>query len=208
VEVAETEVAPTGDQPESIVTDVPAFPVLFVCVGNVCRSPFAERLLELRLRQAGVGPGVPVGSAGTRAAVGDAMHPRMRAHLEELGGSPDGFRSRQLTDAMLEEAGLVLVAGKDLRSAVLQQVPGALRRTFTVTELADLARAASPAASLPDLVRSCAGRRSTAHPDDYDVPDPIRGTPEVFDAVAATLERAVTDVARLIATTHHQETHA
>mgnify|MGYP002738687724 CR=1 FL=1 len=46
--------------------------ILTVCTGNVCRSPAAERLLEHTLN-----PSVTVRSAGTRALVGEPIHPPM-----------------------------------------------------------------------------------------------------------------------------------
>ena len=52
--------------------------------------------------------------------------------------SADGFAARQLTPAMVDESDLVLTATKAIRSRVLEDSPGALRRTFTVLELAAL----------------------------------------------------------------------
>lgn len=182
------------------MTRVPAFPVLFVCVGNVCRSPFGERLMRLRLDGVGATEGdVIVTSAGIMAAAGRAMHPAMAEHLEALGGSADGFVARQVQPPMIADAGLVLAATRDLRTRVLQEVPGALRRTFTVLELAELSRRTPAAATLPELVRRCADERSSLPAGDYDVPDPIRGGPEDFADCAATLDAAVTTIVRMFA---------
>ena len=51
------------------------FSVLVVCLGNVCRSPLAERVLRLRLAELPDGPAgtVRVSSAGIRALVGAPM---------------------------------------------------------------------------------------------------------------------------------------
>lgn len=40
--------------------------VLFVCLGNICRSPTAEGILRHKLREAGLGGQVEVASAGNR----------------------------------------------------------------------------------------------------------------------------------------------
>ncbi|HEY6934477.1 MAG TPA: adenylyl-sulfate kinase, partial [Marmoricola sp.] len=121
-----------------------AFRVLFVCIGNVCRSPFGERLLAARL----AGADVAVSSAGVAAMVGAPMSPEAAAELEQYGATADGFTARQLTPAMVRDADLVLTATRELRSRVLAETPSALRRTFTVLEFAallDLVEPATPA---------------------------------------------------------------
>ena len=71
------------------------FTILVVCLGNVCRSPLAERLLRMRFEQM-LGDGasaVHLSSAGVRALVGDPMNELSAAELRRLGGDPDGFVS-------------------------------------------------------------------------------------------------------------------
>src|SRR6185437_3085008 len=85
-----------------------AFPLLFVCTGNICRSPFAEILTRhlLRGRLGGrAAAAFDVSSAGVAAVVGSAMHPDSRAELAPWGldGAPaDGFVARQLQSSMIE----------------------------------------------------------------------------------------------------------
>ena len=122
------------------------FAVLTVCTGNICRSPAAERLLAARL---GAGSGVAVSSAGVGAVVGAPIPPPMAALLSGAGVSPDGFAARQLTAAMLRDSDLVLVLTRGHRARVVDVYPGAVRRTFTLRELARLAAAVGPDA-LPD----------------------------------------------------------
>src|SRR5690349_9488773 len=95
--------------PESIVdrmsslpaaSPAPAFRVLFVCIGNVCRSPVGERLLAARLPA----DRFEVGSAGVGAMVGYAMSKYAAAELEGYGGSSTGFAARQLTPELIEDA--------------------------------------------------------------------------------------------------------
>lgn len=68
------------------------FQVLFVCIGNVCRSPLGERLLAARLD----GERFEVRSAGIAAMVGSPMVPEAAAHLAAYGGGDEGFVSTQL----------------------------------------------------------------------------------------------------------------
>jgi protein-tyrosine phosphatase len=55
----------------------PAFTILFVCTGNICRSALAERLGRAYLNQwlRDTASAIRVVSAGTQAVVGSAMHP-------------------------------------------------------------------------------------------------------------------------------------
>lgn len=179
------------------------FPVLTVCLGNVCRSPLAERLLAVRLREHGVAD-PDVSSAGVRALVGRAMDPTSASELTARGGSADGFAARQLTDALVRPAGLVLVATKELRSRVLEESPGALRRTFTIRELAALCERLVPNevsafTSPAELVAEAAAQRSTVTVEDYDVTDPIGRSAETHAAVAAVLDDALTTIASALA---------
>ena len=129
------------------------------------------------------------------------MAPEAAAHLEPLGLSANGFRSRQLVPSMVEESDLVLTATRALRSRVLEDTPGALRRTFTVREFAalmdvvDLAPDAGPAA----LVRLAADERSRSTLDDYDIPDPYRRGPEANAWAAALMSDAVKQIAEGLA---------
>lgn len=180
------------------MTGVPPFPVLVVCVGNVCRSPFVERLLRLRLEEGDPHRAFEVSSAGMRATTGRAMHAQSASDLAARGGSAGGFVSRQFQAGLAERAGLILTATRSIRSQVLAEVPTALRRTFTVLEFAALAGTAPAGLAPADLVRSCAARRSTAELADYDVADPIGGPVEGFTHVAEILDAAVTDIARAL----------
>lgn len=77
--------------------------ILIVCVGNICRSPTAERLLSQKM------PHLQVSSAGLRAPAGkDADLQAIRTALRH-GVVVAGHTARQLTAAMCEEADLILV---------------------------------------------------------------------------------------------------
>jgi len=156
--------------------------ILVVCVGNICRSPLAERLLQARLDA--VRPGfATVGSAGVGAVPGHAMDPHAAAELERLGGSGDGFASRAATPQVIEGADLVLTMTKDLRTQVLGRSPRMMRRTFTMGELAAVCEAVPELAGTSDLVAAAA--RSRAHgAAALDVPDPIGQSPQVHAEVA------------------------
>lgn len=167
------------------------FSVLFVCTGNICRSPFGERLLRARLSGRS---DIVVASAGVMAVAGHAMDADAEAQLLEYGGDATGFAARQITTAMVNEADLVLTATKQHRQRVLEDAPAALKRTFTILEFADLIQHVDGASgNVPrEIVVSAARHRSLSSIPDHDVPDPYRRGHEAH-AEAATLIAAAVD---------------
>jgi protein-tyrosine phosphatase len=125
-------------------SDAEPFRVLAVCTGNVCRSPAVESGLRAAL---GVRSDVEVSSAGLRARVGDPVAPDMALLLDEP--LPD-FAARQATPDLIGGAGLVLAMTRAHRAAVVNAVPSAVRRTFTLAEFADFAVLARDAGVVPE----------------------------------------------------------
>jgi protein-tyrosine phosphatase len=147
--------------------------VLFVCTGNICRSPLAERLLTSRL-----GPsGLRISSAGTHALEGHPMDAAAAFVLRELGGDPDGHVARPVTPALVADADLILTADTRNRGEVLRAEPAALRRTFTLREFARLAGATDVGPGrLDERIAEIARRRGSAPPPapgDDDIADPF-----------------------------------
>lgn len=113
--------------------------VLFVCTGNICRSPAAQFMLA---SQWSGEAGLSVSSAGVSAMVGVGVHSPVRSVLAERGIADPDFRGRQLTPHLISGADLVLVMTREHRSRVVSQQPAALRRTFTLREFARVAQLA------------------------------------------------------------------
>ena len=75
-----------------------AIQVLFVCLGNICRSPMAEAVFQRLVDEAGLGDQITVDSAGTGAwHVGEKAHMGTRRVLEGHGVVGYNGRSRQIT---------------------------------------------------------------------------------------------------------------
>ena len=170
--------------------------MLFVCTGNLCRSPVAERLLTARRPAEDVDTVLTVESAGTAAAVGRAMHPHSVEVLEEMGGDSRHFRSRQLTAEMVRAADLVLTMTRAHRRTVLELDARGLRRTFTLSEAAGLARVAAveEVRSAPSELRAgmLAARLDGARalrPGSAgdDIPDPVDQPVRVHRTVAGRI---------------------
>lgn len=164
--------------------------MLYVCTGNVCRSPVAERLFRSRAEPAAA---ARVSSAGIRALVGEAIDRSSAAALAELGVDPAHHRARQFEPAMAAWADLVLTADVAQRDYVMSQVPAAFRRTFTMKEFARLARLLSPGPAAEVIAQAASMRGADGRlPDGVDdVPDPYRGTLERARVIAAQVSATV-----------------
>ena len=81
--------------------------IVFVCTGNTCRSPMAEKILKQKLKLAGIEE-YTVTSAGLSAVAGEKMSKNSFEALKKLGYKPYGFKSRPLTRELLERADLVV----------------------------------------------------------------------------------------------------
>ena len=175
--------------------------ILTVCTGNICRSPAVERLLRARL----TGTDVVVESAGTHAVVGAGVSTPMVPLLTAAGASADGFAARQLTPAVLGDVDLVLALTRSHRSAVVEHAPAAVRRTFTLLELARLlahvdpaalhAAGATPGERVRALPALAAGVRHLAGTGDDDVVDPIGRSDAVYRDSFNSLAPAVDTLA-------------
>lgn len=172
------------------MNQVAPFSVLFVCTGNICRSPLGERLLAARLHSSEF----EVTSAGVMALVGQGMDPDAALQLHALGGDDTGFVARQITEAMIGSADLVLAATRAHRERILGERPGALRRTFTILEFADLVGSAR--GSTPQEIVTWASRhRSASSLTDIDIPDPYRGGDALHALAAGLINGAVDRIA-------------
>jgi protein-tyrosine phosphatase len=84
--------------------------ILFVCMGNVCRSPMAEGVFRRLLEQHGLSAQVEVDSAGTHAYhLGKSPDPRAILTAKARGIDISGIRARQVSPKDLEEFDLVMV---------------------------------------------------------------------------------------------------
>ena len=97
-------------------------------------------------------------------------------------------------------ADLVLTLTREHRSAVVELTPAAVRRTFTLLELARIAgrTSAEPGEDLPALVARAARLRTPVPAAQDDVPDPFRRSVATHRAVLTTIEEAVGPVAGLL----------
>jgi protein-tyrosine-phosphatase len=95
--------------------------LLFVCTGNLCRSPMAAGLAGRLLREQGVDG--EVRSAGTHARPGEAAHAQVIAVCRELGVDLSSHRSARLDEDGIRWANRIFVMEPLHGSAVRELVP-------------------------------------------------------------------------------------
>jgi len=124
----------------------PPVNVLFVCWGNICRSPMAERVARRAADQAGLS-GVRFRSAATSGEeLGAPIDPRAARVLRRQGYDADGHEAHQVTLAEIEDADLV-VAMEDLHLTKLRALAKAAEHLVLLTSFD---AAAEPGSGVPD----------------------------------------------------------
>lgn len=168
--------------------------ILFVCVGNVCRSPLAAAIVRSGLEAAGVD--VPVASAGTHALIGSPMDPLSVSILERYGIAPAAHAAVQLDRNLVQQSDLVLTATRQVRRSVVQLYAPAVKYVFTIRQfgriLADAEEPFAPTddssaalvADLRSFVVKHRGPSTLSEPGDDDVIDP-HGRPRSVHATCA-----------------------
>ena len=88
--------------------------ILFVCYGNICRSPMAEFCLRDLAERAGIDRRLRIASAAvSREELGNSVYPPVRRILEQHGISCDGKRARQMTAEDYEHFDLLIGMDED-----------------------------------------------------------------------------------------------
>src|SRR5918993_490840 len=89
--------------------------VLFVCLGNICRSPTAEAVFRERAARAGMAERLVIASAGTGDwHVGQAPDRRAIAHAAKRGYDLRKLRARQVCDADFERFRWILAMDRSV----------------------------------------------------------------------------------------------
>ena len=93
--------------------------ILFVCMGNICRSPLAAGIARRQLEKAGLGKSVMIDSAGTYGAhAGEKADPRARQVAKAGGYDIEAHRARAIRREDFDRFDLILVMDEDNLTAL------------------------------------------------------------------------------------------
>jgi protein-tyrosine phosphatase len=169
--------------------------LLFVCEGNLCRSPMAEYLAR---RTVGT-----VTSAGTHAIDGREIHPKALAALAELGIDASDFRSRKLTPELVALGALTLTPSRAQRAACVSLAPPQRGKVFTLRQFSRLVDAAglhrpTNVDGVLEAVTVVRERIQPVPPAHDEVADPVEGTLDDMRACMCLIQRDLERVLTVI----------
>ncbi len=144
--------------------------IIFVCYGNIIRSPFAAALLKKEL--AGRRPGLRVTSAGLHANPTREADRRGRALASQFGVTLEHHRAAQLTREMVDSSDLILAMDYRNEAELLARFPAARGKIW--------------------LLREYVGLGVTG---DCEIPDPYMGNESDVQRAYEVLARCVAELA-------------
>ena len=151
--------------------------ILFVCSGNICRSPTAEGVLRARLQAAGLDGRIGVDSAGTQGLhTKEPPDPRAQAHARRRGYDLSSQRARRVIGDDFMRFHRILAMDDDhlewLRDAAPPDATARIERLMT---------------------------HARRHRDQTEVPDPYYGAPADFERVLDLVEDACDGLVEVLA---------
>src|SRR3954469_17957823 len=146
--------------------------VLFVCTGNVCRSPMAEGIFRHAVQGRG---NYRVVSAGLGAMEGQPPSAHAVEAVKELGIDISSQRSRMLSPALVAQADYIFGMTHSHVDTVMLLYPQAAEKTFLLREFDD-----------------------TLDPFEKDISDPIGGSYEVYMNCRDQIEQGIVSLLRFI----------
>jgi protein-tyrosine-phosphatase len=138
--------------------------ILFVCTGNICRSPMAAALFQKNASQQGDAEKYRVASAGTWGVDGQPASQHAQTVIRNHGSTLDGHIARTVNTELLQEADLIIVMTRSHRDALTAEFSGIRGKIHLISEFNDL---------------------------EYDISDPYGKSLDAYQACAADLEQLI-----------------
>lgn len=129
--------------------DQEKYKILFVCLGNICRSPMAECIMEQLIKENHISNKIMVDSAGIIAYhAGEKADPRMRKHAY-LRGYNITHISRPISTSDFDEFDLIISMDESVHDALLDKAPS-ITLENKVVRMTDFCQIHRDATHVPD----------------------------------------------------------
>jgi len=164
VKAAAQAVAEIARSPASAPAAQEAKRVMFVCTGNTCRSPMAERLAKQKLREEGRDDYEVLSRGLNVSSIGAGMAPNAQAAMRDHGANPDGHVALPIAPSDVIWADVILTMTSAQAGELLSRYPSAKGKVFTLGGYSGVGG---------------------------DIGDPYGGSPATYRASAAEISAAV-----------------
>jgi len=151
--------------------------VLFVCTGNVCRSPMAEAMFRELTKDL---EDMQVHSAGISAPAGESPSPHAIKVLRKRGLDISTLRSKQLTPRLVEEATHIFSMTLGHKTTIEKRYPKATEKSFLLREF----ESGTPLQSMEEGL--------------LDIPDPIGMNLAAYETTFELIEDALPSVLKFV----------
>lgn len=166
------------------MNDTNTVSVLFVCLGNICRSPLAEAVFRKKVEEAGLEASFRIDSAGTSGYHDGALPDDRTRRVAARRGVEVGGSSRRITEADVRTFDYLVAMDRDN----LRDVEALMQRVGV--------NDGAP--------QACLFREFDPEADgSLEVPDPYFGGPRGFDDVHDLVERSADGFLRFLKQHHH-----
>ena len=160
--------------------------ILFVCTGNVCRSPMAEGFLRWEAERRGLD--LDVRSTGTHAWFGRAATIDGRKVMNEFGVPIDNHRTLEFEPDLIEWADLIIGMSWEHARDTIRAFPDAKRKTYTMKGLLELLGDLPSYEDTEAWIEAADAMRDRAESiPDADIDDPIGEREAAYRRVATEI---------------------